>query len=399
MFSRINHDCIVLILSLLDDRSLQAVALTCKAADVYVRPLLLRHIYLSGSPFGIDIRHFCELVLERKLAHHIKSFDLGLASWPTDPDVNALFLEVLDLSTALADIRIKYVRPYRSPGVVIWNVVSAHPSFSSLHIAKPSGATVIPDTTRIRGLRRLVIHQDRADILLAEVRKLLSDVSETLCSLDLRFVPLDRHALHNADTYFLMSLLAEGIKFPRLTSLETDQIFTVEDIAQDGVFPGLTHLKAHSVYLCPRLRDERPRLRMSQHLQHVECLPAIFLDIVKYHPIPERLTDVVITRWTFEREIASMCEAFSSCDLRTLSLSLVTRDFVYVSESLSSPLISGACYALQSLSRTAPHLTTLQLGFHLQIDRPITWQMLSCAVSPSPPRLLSESLRWNKSFR
>ena len=390
----------MLILSLLDNQSLQTVALTCKAADVYVRPFLLRHVYFSGPPFDLDVRHFCKLVLERKFAHHIKSFDLDLALWPTDPDVNTLFLQVLDQATTLADIRVKHVESYWSPDPVIWNIVSTHPSFSSLHIDRLSEVAAIPDTTHVRGLRRLVIHQDRGDVLPAEVRKLLSEVSDTLYSLDLRFVPHDRYGRYNADTYFLTSLLAKGIRFPRLTSLETDQILTVENLVQDGSFPSLTHLRAHSVYLYPgQIRDELPRLGISQDLQHVECLPAIFLDILRRHPIPKRLTDVVLARWTFEQDIASMCEAFSSCDLHTLSLSLVIGDSVYFLESLSSSSTSGACHVLQSLSRTAPHLTTLQLGLHLQIDSPIGWKMLSRVVSPCLSRLLTESLHWRKSFR
>jgi len=98
----------------------------------------------------------------------------------------------------------------------------------------------------------------------------------------------------------------------------------------------------------------------AQDLQHCGMSSCNFLRNFETSPIPERLTDVVLARWTFEQDIASMCEAFSSCDLTPSRLSLVIGDSVLFSAS--------------------PHYTATRL--HLQIDSPIAWKVLSRIVSP-----------------
>jgi len=95
MFRTLNHDCTTFILSFLDSQSL-LVSSHLQSCKLYVRPLLLRRVVLPEFLSAASIRYFCQLVLDCKLAHHIRSLDVALGSWPDDLDVTVLFLNVLD---------------------------------------------------------------------------------------------------------------------------------------------------------------------------------------------------------------------------------------------------------------------------------------------------------------
>ena len=80
-----------------------------------------------------------------------------------------------------------------------------------------------------------------------EVRKLIFSILQMLRSLDFRvWFRQDHNIDDNFFTHNLLTLLyEEGVEFPRLTHLVTDQFIKVQDIAQGDAFSSLVHLKTY----------------------------------------------------------------------------------------------------------------------------------------------------------
>src|SRR5882762_979238 len=177
LYLRLNHDCLALVFSFLDKRSLLALAHTSRAACETIRPLLVQDVYLWRSAQFI---RFSVFVNAHNLAPYIRSYKHNMI---LDSDVHYLSLaDMLKKAVNMVTFSVTWLgMPSLQASPAIVDALASHPSLQKLEIACSRNTSWIPKVISMaRGLSELDI--TLVSEPLKEDHSVAADVSEILCS-------------------------------------------------------------------------------------------------------------------------------------------------------------------------------------------------------------------------